>query len=627
RCNGSQSRLSIKGIAIVEPSLDLWGQLAGGITVSGNMKVGAKYTMDAIEMYMPNYDNTRQKASSKMEKVDKDDKGLSPVFQAGIKATVGVELRTTPEINCGIKVGGDIGPLKEPLLQGQVAVYTNTTLYFESLRIQTQPFTSKPKPLLKRMAKPAIGRPVRGISTQRCVRSQRSDPLYELPSPEDSIMVAANLYNHTDLDLPPFSILSVRTLEGSGHAVRMLHLRGGGKEHEFMLGDFKCTTGSSPCSTNIPNTPRIRPRGHGNLFSHSHDHSVAVRAIPKLQKCAATDCPNQVPRSYYNYAPKSFSNVNLQAPSGNAVLPDICTSVRRYLTAHGIDTDQFPLHWNPSYNNERRGETCSGTRSPCSGVSGEDARFKAATGVNTALVMCDKFPIASSEEGSELLSSVATNVEYFKKHGSPTEDKPSWIPLDANEWSRDKEFREHGGPGCQRLTRHANTRPYLRHGENGADDHKDWYRKRNFTLIFVNANANKVNFPGSNFASDSVDKSSEPATTTVSGSAWMMCAVSLRGQQCFQFKKGANVDRYCWDGQTTSAAAGGQFQRQEYSGCKIDFVDAAFANVQRRAEPIGYSHDEAVYGIERVDDAEPIVVDVPVADAMLPGSRVCFPLS
>ncbi|EUC31438.1 hypothetical protein COCCADRAFT_6685 [Bipolaris zeicola 26-R-13] len=41
----------------------------------------------------------------------------------------------------------------------------------------------------------------------------------------------------------------------------------------------------------------------------------------------------------------------------------------------------------------------------------------------------------------------------------------------------------------------------LRHGENSADDHRDWYHKRNLALILVNANANNVNFPGSNFAS------------------------------------------------------------------------------------------------------------------------------
>jgi hypothetical protein len=67
-----------------------------------------------------------------MKKVDADQAGLSPVFQAGIKATVGVELRLTPEINCGIKVGGEIGPLKQPLVQAQVTVYTYTFLYSEA---------------------------------------------------------------------------------------------------------------------------------------------------------------------------------------------------------------------------------------------------------------------------------------------------------------------------------------------------------------------------------------------------------------------------------------------------------------------------------------------------------------
>jgi hypothetical protein len=67
-------------------------------------------------MYMPNDDSTRQKASSKMKNFDKNQAGLSPVFQAGVKATVGVKLRLTPEINCGIKVSGDIGPFKQLLV-------------------------------------------------------------------------------------------------------------------------------------------------------------------------------------------------------------------------------------------------------------------------------------------------------------------------------------------------------------------------------------------------------------------------------------------------------------------------------------------------------------------------------
>jgi len=443
--------LSIKGIATVGPSLDLWGQLAGSITVSGNMKVGAKYTMDPIEMYMPNDDNTRQKASSKMEKFDKDQKGLSPVFQAGVKAAVGVELRITPEINCGIKVGGEIGPLKEPLVQAQVAVYTNTTIYFEAhATADTDGKTSNWEYGYKvelhwRVGMNAVAAiylygswksgefeavawqniPIYGPIVVKSgpsisARDTNStspwelseDPLpnalfgvkdltslYELSSAEDSIMVSANLYNHTDLDLPPFSNLSVRTLEGLGHAVHSLHSRADGSEKEFMLGDFKCTTGNSPCSASLPNTFKFRPRGHRHHSSINHGHGLAVRSIPELHKRATTDCPGRLPRLYYNCAPIAFANVNLQGPSGNAAIPGICSSVRRYLTAHGINTDQYPLHWDPSYTSERRAETCSESRSPCSGTSGENAVYKAATGISNALVSCDEFPFASTEEG------------------------------------------------------------------------------------------------------------------------------------------------------------------------------------------------------------------------------------
>ncbi|OAF98482.1 uncharacterized protein CC84DRAFT_1075110, partial [Paraphaeosphaeria sporulosa] len=122
--------LSIKGIATVGPSLDLLGQIYGKITVAGNLKVGAKYTMDPIEMYMPNDDKTREKASNKVQ--FSKDAGLQPIFEAGVQATIGLQLRVTPRINCGIRVGGDIGIRKEPLVLAQVAVYMNTTLYFEA---------------------------------------------------------------------------------------------------------------------------------------------------------------------------------------------------------------------------------------------------------------------------------------------------------------------------------------------------------------------------------------------------------------------------------------------------------------------------------------------------------------
>ena len=106
-----------------------------------------------------------------------------------------------------------------------------------------------------------------------------------------------------------------------------------------------------------------------------------------------------------------------------------------------------------------------------------------------------------------------------------------------------------------------------------------------------------------------------------------MCAVSLRGQDRFKFKN--NYNGYCWDGQTTKiaiASSGLNFQRLVYKKCKIDFVGAAFVN-KKRSVPIGYFHDEAVYGVEMVEDEEPLIVEVPVADVPLPDSRTSFPVS
>lgn len=88
---------------------------------------------------------------------------------------------------------------------------------------------------------------------------------------------------------------------------------------------------------------------------------------------------------------------------------------------------------------------------------------------------------------------------------------------------------------------------------------------------------------------------SVPPTLAISGTTWIMCAVSLRGQDRFKFR---GYNAYCWDGRTVSSALEG-----------------------------AYLHDEAVYGVEYVDEVEAIGVDIPFADGVLPDSRTGFPVS
>jgi hypothetical protein len=110
-------------------------------------------------------------------------------------------------------------------------------------------------------------------------------------------------------------------------------------------------------------------------------------------------------------------------------------------------------------------------------------------------------------------------------------------------------------------------------------------------------------FPGNDFQSGKLigSSSNKPQTETVGDAAWIMCAVSLRGQSRYKFS--GNINGYCWDGQTKKKvwkaaqdpANGVVYEKNQYYGCVVDFVGSVFSN-GKRSLPIGYFHDEPVYG-------------------------------
>jgi hypothetical protein len=120
--------LAIKGLAAVGPTLDLWGQIGGGVTVAGNLRVGAKYTMSPIELYLPNDEKTYSRATAALANNSMDQTGLEPTFEAQVKAAVRFDVNLTPEVDMGIKVGGFFGI--NTLVDAHVAAFVNTTLRF-----------------------------------------------------------------------------------------------------------------------------------------------------------------------------------------------------------------------------------------------------------------------------------------------------------------------------------------------------------------------------------------------------------------------------------------------------------------------------------------------------------------
>jgi hypothetical protein len=231
--------------------------------------------------------------------------------------------------------------------------------------------------------------------------------MYEAAPAEDSMMISAHLYNHTDLNISQSSNLTARRIPLIAHPEYSVFRRAASKENEFMLGDFECTSGDSPCSAGLNSPAKLR-RGeneHAHSIKHTHgNHEMSIWTTPELEKRVPTvpstlDCPLTLPRLYYNCL-GVFADTTITGPSGVTItLPGICTSVRIYLAAHGINTNQYPLNWDSNYDNTRRSETCRTSVNICSGKTGENAWYKATLGINTAVVSCDEFPFASTEEG------------------------------------------------------------------------------------------------------------------------------------------------------------------------------------------------------------------------------------
>jgi hypothetical protein len=227
------------------------------------------------------------------------------------------------------------------------------------------------------------------------------------------------------------------------------------------------------------------------------------------------------------------------------------------------------------------------------------------------------------------MNTIMTNVEYFNTPGTPNTQNTAFQVWNKFGWVRNNSFTAGGNPGRQRTAEYPSRRPYLIHGENAGDDHLDWYHKRNFTLFLVNnAPGAQADFPGNVFSSANIIPGTRkrPVTTVITDAAWIMCAVSLRGQARYKFEPGQRFNGYCWDGSSRKAFAGGHFQRLLYFGCKIDFVGATFPNM-KRSEPIGFFHDEPVYNVERIEDGHSFEVEVPSREVPLPDIRSSFPLS
>ncbi|KAL9599868.1 MAG: hypothetical protein Q9219_003562 [cf. Caloplaca sp. 3 TL-2023] len=127
--------LAIKGIAAVGPTLDLYGEIRGVVTVNGAMNAGARLNFGKAEVFWPQDDAASDKyqtllnIKSDTSVANKD--LITPTFDARVRVDAALDINVTPEANMGLRVGGKISG-GSPLVDAQLVGYVNTTLRFSA---------------------------------------------------------------------------------------------------------------------------------------------------------------------------------------------------------------------------------------------------------------------------------------------------------------------------------------------------------------------------------------------------------------------------------------------------------------------------------------------------------------
>lgn len=120
--------LSIKGIAAIGPTVDLWGEMESKLILSGDISAGAKVQFPSYEVYFPQNDESKEFQQWLTPNLDSEEAGgVSPILDASVQASVDVRLKLTPELNLGIYVRMRGGTT---VVDAQTVAYIDNTVHF-----------------------------------------------------------------------------------------------------------------------------------------------------------------------------------------------------------------------------------------------------------------------------------------------------------------------------------------------------------------------------------------------------------------------------------------------------------------------------------------------------------------
>ncbi|KZF20522.1 glycoside hydrolase family 18 protein [Xylona heveae TC161] len=608
--------LSVKGIAAVGPTLDIYGQIKGVLTVAGQMNIGTRYNFGLSEVYWPDEPDDDSAIKDLVQHPDATTEEVVPVFDAAVRASADLDIMVTPEANLGIRIGGGGGIFGTTLVDAQLVGFMNNTLRFHAEAtgaVQGSGSSGSASASYKYGAYFLYNLGFGGYAnipfyswnaqSRFLFDSPRTITLYE-----DGDVASASTRKR---DLPRIPQLPRRGLlnsitneEISSHpdawSDQISEAETQGRNYSMLRprDDISTTddNGQGEVSAFSLATLFTCPKGDNCTASNSGSSAPGKRSDELTRRAVSSGCGWTLPDFRYN-CHTWFANTVITGPSGTTAVDGICQNVGNFYRARSLSTDGMVLTWDPNTARveDRRAATCG--QQAC---VPENINYQNEVGLGNirgGYVSCDEFPFAGSEEGgdyfghvhetptgaqmlcapvwqqnlqggcNQMLSTLSTNVAYLDDPNTQTSNWQSWDKTNTA-WNTVQQS------GFGRTANYPNQIPQAAGIDNNryalSNFRLGYTFKRNFTMGLATPSGPQDTSSWGTQPISNARAYSQTANWPNQDATTVACAINIFGQSdIYRFDGGYNG--YCFNGQTESRQ-NGAFSSPGYNRCKVDFV-------------------------------------------------------
>jgi hypothetical protein len=119
----------------VGPTLDVYGEIRGKITLHGEARAGARLNFGKAEVYWPEDDDASRKYEQLVglssRTMRPDPSTIAPTFEAGVRLDAQLDVIVTPQANIGIKIGGG-SLVSTTIMDAHLSGYVTGDLSFQA---------------------------------------------------------------------------------------------------------------------------------------------------------------------------------------------------------------------------------------------------------------------------------------------------------------------------------------------------------------------------------------------------------------------------------------------------------------------------------------------------------------